>query len=68
MNDNPMVEVKMVMPLELASVFAAKPQFVWSERMQNNLMSILTDEQKAALNAAGCEARPLVFPQEVAQA
>lgn len=48
-------------PVQLATILMAKPQFLYSERMYDVLQDILTDEQKELLEAASVEARPLVF-------
>lgn len=68
MNDNPMVRIELTVPYELAAVLAAKPQYVFSERMYLNLLDILTPDQEAALATAKVHPRPLVFPREVVQA
>jgi hypothetical protein len=63
---NPMVMVPLVIPMGVAARWAHQPQFVISDRMYKNLDSILTADQKAALEAAGVEFQPVVFPQQAA--
>jgi hypothetical protein len=65
MQSNPIVVVPVEMALETALCIGQKVQFLYSERMQDVLMSILTVEQIAELVAAKVAPRPLVFPMLV---
>lgn len=59
---NPMVRVELVVPRDLAALFAAKPQYLYSERMQAVLLDVLTEDQINELIERGVRARPVVFP------
>jgi hypothetical protein len=58
------VEVPLQLPMALALRWSVQTQYVVSERMMLNLMSILTPDQVAALEEASVEFQPVVFPKE----
>ena len=66
--ENHQVIVPVRMPVNLAGVLSQKVQFLYSERMQAELMKVLTPEQLQTLARKGVEARPVVFPSQVINA